>query len=856
MIPARLTLKNFMSYGEEPESLDFDGVRVACLSGDNGNGKSALLDAMSWALWGRTRASVTRSVTDDDLIRLGADDVEVQFDFYASGSRFRVLRRRRRGRAGGAWDLSRLTPEGEYAPLGAGGLRDTGREIVRLIGMEYETFLNSAYLQQGRADEFTRQTPDNRKRILGEILGLTRFDFLESRSRDISRERRQAMDELEGRIRILDGQIGRRSDFESLRLKALTDLEPAQERLREWTDRVADLRKRIGELEVKARSLETARSRVARVRSDLAGREAERIAQQRRLDELTGVMRQKQAILRDYELYLEAARRRDTLEPQMDALSTAQRDLRDVVGAIDLAAQSLRGELKLAQEQLQSVQARTDEHRRLTGLLGADERRLEALPELERSAAESDAQCAQLQAQFADLSAQNRSLKEQIEEVDEVLSLLARPRPVCPVCASDLGGERHEAVVIKQRERRNSLDLAMKELKRKGAAAKHQLAEVQDKLQKLNAKRDELVGVRGQCEHRRARILEMEAAGIETAALSEQVAELSRRLERGDFAGPKRAQRMRLEAEIAGLEKARTEFDSVRERLRQLDPARSRYESLRHAEDNIVEQQEQLGRTKEGKAALEADLAGLEEQRSALESDAALLEGVRRELQSAERERQAADAESARLQADAQRMEAHVEQCAQGESLRAECEKQLRAVASDRRVYEDLAAAFGKKGIQTHIIESILPELEDDANALLARMTDSALRVMFETTRAAKSTRAEIETLDIRIMDEAGTRPYELFSGGEAFRVNFAIRIALSRLLARRSGAPLQTLIMDEGFGSQDGKGRERLVEVIDTIKEDFEKILVITHVDELRDAFPQRIEVVKDTSGSHIHVY
>ena len=100
-----------------------------------------------------------------------------------------------------------------------------------------------------------------------------------------------------------------------------------------------------------------------------------------------------------------------------------------------------------------------------------------------------------------------------------------------------------------------------------------------------------------------------------------------------------------------------------------------------------------------------------------------------------------------------------------------------------------------------------------------------------------------------------GTRPYEMFSGGEAFRVNFAIRIALSRLLARRSGAKLQTLILDEGFGSQDGKGREKLIEAIDGIKEDFEKIFVITHVDELKDAFSHRIEVTKDANGSHIHI-
>jgi exonuclease SbcC len=111
------------------------------------------------------------------------------------------------------------------------------------------------------------------------------------------------------------------------------------------------------------------------------------------------------------------------------------------------------------------------------------------------------------------------------------------------------------------------------------------------------------------------------------------------------------------------------------------------------------------------------------------------------------------------------------------------------------------------------------------------------------------------ETLDIRIIDGIGERPYANFSGGERFRVDFAIRIALSKVLAKRAGARLQTLVIDEGFGSQDPAGRQRLVEAINTIQEDFARILVITHIDELRDAFPIRIEVEKGAAGSRITV-
>ena len=111
------------------------------------------------------------------------------------------------------------------------------------------------------------------------------------------------------------------------------------------------------------------------------------------------------------------------------------------------------------------------------------------------------------------------------------------------------------------------------------------------------------------------------------------------------------------------------------------------------------------------------------------------------------------------------------------------------------------------------------------------------------------------ETLEIQISDSSGARDYEMYSGGEAFRINFAIRLALSEVLAQRAGARLQMLVVDEGFGSQDEIGRQRLVEAINIVQSDFEKILVITHIEELKEAFPNRLEVTKGPRGSKVEM-
>ncbi len=179
------------------------------------------------------------------------------------------------------------------------------------------------------------------------------------------------------------------------------------------------------------------------------------------------------------------------------------------------------------------------------------------------------------------------------------------------------------------------------------------------------------------------------------------------------------------------------------------------------------------------------------------------------------------------------------------------------AIARQVGDLKTLERAFGKDGVPALLIEQALPEIESQANDILDRLTDGQMSVRFITQKDYKDkNRADKkETLDILISDAAGAREYELFSGGEAFRINFAIRLALSRVLSQRAGGRLQMLVIDEGFGSQDAEGRQRLIEVINLVRADFARILVITHLEQLKDAFPARIEVEKTLRGSQVRV-
>ena len=158
-----------------------------------------------------------------------------------------------------------------------------------------------------------------------------------------------------------------------------------------------------------------------------------------------------------------------------------------------------------------------------------------------------------------------------------------------------------------------------------------------------------------------------------------------------------------------------------------------------------------------------------------------------------------------------------------------------------------MTRAFGKNGVQALIIENAIPELEEEANRLLERLTDGDMSLYFETVRQAKTE----EDRPDRDAGHQGQRQPGDAPVGDVLRrrglpggVRPADRAVQTARPAR--GGALQTLIIDEGFGTQDGKGREKLVDALNAIKQDFEKIIVITHIDELKDAFATRIEVIK----------
>ena len=166
--------------------------------------------------------------------------------------------------------------------------------------------------------------------------------------------------------------------------------------------------------------------------------------------------------------------------------------------------------------------------------------------------------------------------------------------------------------------------------------------------------------------------------------------------------------------------------------------------------------------------------------------------------------------------------------------------------------YNAIIHAFSKNGIQSYIIENVLPEIEDEINLLLSELTNDKISIQFITTKETKA-KTSIDTLDIVVTDGNTSRKYETFSGGEKFRIDFASHVGLARFLARRSNSALGFFILDENLGSQDETAKAIFAQCISKMTKYFEQIMVITHIDDIKDSFTHRIEINKDINGSHV---
>ena len=862
MLPLRLTLENFLPYRGRQAALDFTGLGIACLAGENGAGKSAILDGITWCLWGRSRAGASA----DPLVSAGESEMAVELEFSAGRGRYRVIRRHRRPRSGTSFGQSALELQAwdgeQYRAQSGARSRETQQQITALLRLDYDTFINTAFLVQGRADLFTTMRPADRKRLLGEVLGLSHYESLADRAREQVRERESARRSHQAVAASFETTLMRepqvRRDLET----TARDLETSQAKLRAAADEaqalqgsVARLRERRSELERLAVDIARLNREFDRLQAELGGAAARAEAAHGTV-ERTAEIQEGYASLQAARAALnehgERARRVTELTSRRPALEHVVAAARSVLERQLTAMETMANELGTRaaqkgslQQQLSTAEARRQQQTPARAELAA---RSEERETLGRELEAKRAVAARLQKESAH-SSERLAIMESPDDADEI----------CPVCGTELGAHGLEKVRVHYAQRQSEIARETAELTKEGRRLRRRHEDLGQWVRDRGAELErESAAIESETGAIRAAIQAAESAAAELPAVQKDAARIRARLEAGQYASEERSALEAIDAQIAGAgydSQAHRVAESWAVGLERWDAERRALEDARsvlasqaaRVDDLTVRRDETEGRI----ADLTARAAGLSEEvdQGAGASDRlAALDNTIGELRQS-----VSDLE--RRKGGLERDAAHV---AQQRISAAAARKDERRSVAEKGIYEELAVAFGVRGIQALLVETAIPEIEEEANRLLSAMTDNRMHLRLDTQRETRGGTQQ-ETLEVMISDEWGTRPYEMFSGGEAFRIDFALRVALSQVLARRSGAEVPLLFIDEGFGTQDTTGRQRLIEAVSTLWNDpsFHDglILVITHIDEIKNQFDSRIEVTKTASGSRLEV-
>ncbi len=1083
MIPLHLTLKNFLSYRDA--SIDFRGLHVACICGFNGAGKSSLLEAIAWALWGESRAAL-----EDDAIHMGETEARVDYTFHCFDRVYRVIRTRVRGQSS-SLEFQVQIGEGDFRSLTARGMRATQRLIVQHIRLDYDTFVNSAYLRQGHADAFMLKRPSERKQVLADLLNLHQYDDLAERAREQSRDLKAELDLLERSLRSMASQI---EDGDALtpRLDALqADLDHLQQQQQGDADTLRQLTDTQQQRHTWVQHLQLQQQQQQRLSQDCQRLKQEHHQVIKQKVALEGVLRQAEAIAAGCAEYHSLQTEEDLLTRKFHAHQAATTQRQDLQQQLQQQQTALRHSQSRLQSQIETLQQQAEEHHQVLSkaadlepalvqlhqarqhLSALDQRQMQAAPLLQRQQQlrteidrrqtrlaarrdelisaiqqlqqqqqrqpqiqqtitevataikyleerrayqqqvldkglerknflerlqerqrECEAQLAELNQKIALLQQQGtepHALASEVEpdEVNAAMmelaasgssqsanphtaslgqNLVSRPKkrpgklgrgsaptteeaqpptyarlssspfPPCPVCDRPLDAHHLQIVMARHQAQQRDLEEQIWVIREQLATSDREIQLLRQEYRDLD---DELTHYTAIVERHGKLQEQLQGATAGNSRLvqaQQELAELERSLDTGDYvpeyqdelrlleqtlrdlnyddknhalargdvdrwrwadikqAELKQSQRRydrvmeqlpQLEAQQTELEHALrdlaasplqqqiTELDahigaiaynldhhtSLRHRLRQAQTWQLRQQELHHAQQQYPQLQQR-----------QTDLAHLlEERQTALSALTAELEALVQQIQQVPDPDRAIATLNDQMHTRRTVLDDHLaaigrlqQQQQQLESLRQqhrEMTQQLSHTRRQLRVYQELGQAYGKNGIQALMIENVLPQLETEANQLLGRLTNHQLHLQFVTQRSrrrsgtARTTDKLIETLDILIADARGTRPYETYSGGEAFRINFAIRLALARLLAQRSGAALQLLVIDEGFGTQDDVGCDRLIAAIQAIANDFSCILTVTHVPRLKESFQHRIEITKTDEGSQVQL-
>jgi len=805
--PLLIHLQNFMAYADE--TVSFEGLNLVSLEAAIGSGKSSLVEAVPFALYGYSRAQDGNDMGYEKLIKHGADTMAVTLDFRVGATTYRVKRERtRRGgslsffqRVGEAWD-----------PLTAGKAKDTQALINAAAGMDLDTFAATSLLLQGQAGTFTEGMSDaERKQMLVDILDLDIYP------------------------RLKEAAAKKASAIEA-------KVEAARERLLLLEDSAAAAERHAEDLAARTQERAEAARALQGLRDDLAAAEEAARAAEAAQTRVRDLERQVSRLDEEHKIALEELEARALTARVGREGEVRQRQ------AVEMGAVVERGKAARA-----AVDAPTNRLADLSKRIPSLQHKIACVPEAPPANAteEYEAEIAVLLEREAEWKAQQAEMLAANEQWRDLRTARTRKGDALKV---DL--ERTQQAAGRLSEDVRCIDLA-----RAGCVF---LADAKAAAERLPQLKESLAACVDPCpveaEADRKGCSIAEAMG-DIQEIKDAIATAHRRLSDTRVAAARAGERQVLEEQLATLQAEHAELEAALPGLQEaLNALLAEAATLKrkHSEElqalSVYHDHEDNDARHRLRTAHEAKRVplvwDLEEARGELVGQPTgewwSPSFLRTKITEKEAALSALDRDLGNLEARLQRLQ---EDLAEVEPLR----QHIAAQAAEQGEWVLLARLLDPKtGIPVELLRTVIPEVEARANDWLSTLYGGGMSLRL-VTEAAQKNGNEKDVLRLEIVHGGFTQDYSLCSGGEKFCVNVALRLSISQLMASRRGVRLETLILDEGFGNLDAQTIDAVLAILERAREQFSLVLVVSHQHDLCSRLPARLKVEKTPAGSRI---
>ncbi len=902
MIPLKLQIKNFLSYGADIQTIDFADYPLICFSGKNGHGKSALLDAITWSIWGQARKIGMSSKADHGLLHLGQNSMMVMIDFVCNGITYRIRREYSNnfGKPYAVLEFGILQQDtGTVIPLTDKTIRATQDKIEKTLHLDFDTFINSAFLRQGQSNEFSKKSPKERKDIIASILGLSQYELIRKlaaeKIKQASTEKTTllafkqkyeqellALTAVSDQITIINEKITSLNQQDDQFLREQREHEKLQQQIMQEQNSYELIRLKQEQLSKQEQEL------IARIHTTRAQwRDVRR--QQKNAPDYVAVEKEKQQLstqLQAHQIKIqqllilkeEYLRNKATLSSieQKLRLEDAQR-----VQQHQIHLTTLKNEYTTAQQSY--VRTQEKESTLLKEQLLLQEQSKALAEELQSCAVQLklkaviEKQFERRKEYYHRFIAQGNALQAELGALEQKQRLVHDDNdPSCPLCEQNLSASRKKFLKGKFSDQKQIISRKIirlgwvvkklkellvenhtqlettKQVENRSAAAQATAQEFEKQLNVLHKKitesKEELIAITATGKHIAATIADEEKKAAQLGIFDEKL------LQTHAEYGPLAKLLSKQELQTKDLSVLMQEQQRIHENIQIIEHQLRDYQTLKEQIQLQVQRMQEIKTIIRSIKQLRAEVSLLKIEAQKYAHLATSLHTIQTQLQQLRTNMQEIGKEKNQALEQKGSLEANKTSLLQLEHEYKEQQKKISELDQTIDDYTIIAQSTGKDGIQALLIEEAIPEIEQEANNLLGKLTDNQAHLSIESLRDLKKGGTR-ETLDIKISDAVGIRPYELFSGGEAFRIDFALRIAISKLLARRAGTALQTLIIDEGFGSQDEEGLAHIMEAIYKIQEDFERIIIVSHLPSMKEQFPVHFVIEKGSQGSVVKV-